>query len=301
MKIYFVYFASAFLGALSNPHAKDSDIEFFFYSVKNPINGYLTNISNSENVAQTNFSKEKDTVFCIHGWLDKVSSGNCGSIKDNLLQKNDVNVFLVYWDKIANNWLYPVAFSQVESLGHIVATSLKNFMNTSGLDLGKTIMVGHSLGAHISGVAGAALDGQIDQIVALDPAGPLFTTHNTHNRLTTSSAKFVEAIHTCGGRLGYFKQIGHADYYPNGGKSQPMCGFIDLLDGQCSHLKSIEFYAESLLTGNFKAKKCDSYKDFKKGKCDNGEVSYLGEYNVDKRANGTYFLQTNDHPPYAKN
>lgn len=83
--------------------------------------------------------------------------------------------------------------------------------------------------------------------------------------------------------MGYFKQIGHADYYPNGGKSQPMCGFIDLLDGQCSHLKSIEFYAESLLTGNFKAKKCDSYKDFKKGKCDNGEVSYLGGYNVDKR------------------
>jgi len=35
---------------------------------------------------------------------------------------------------------------------------------------------------------------------------------------------FVDVIHTAGGFVGYSDSIGHADFFPNGGKSpQPGC------------------------------------------------------------------------------
>lgn len=44
------------------------------------------------------------------------------------------------------------------------------------------------------------------------------------NRLDPTDALFVDVIHTCGGVLGYFSTLGHADFYPNGGTpSQPGC------------------------------------------------------------------------------
>lgn len=42
--------------------------------------------------------------------------------------------------------------------------------------------------------------------------------------LTSSDAKFVDVIHTDGGIFGFPNPIGHADYYPNGGRPlQPGC------------------------------------------------------------------------------
>lgn len=59
----------------------------------------------------------------------------------------------------------------------------------------------------------------------MDPAGPLYTTARTEDKLDPGDAKFVQAIHTCGGLLGISINVGHADYWPNGGNPvQPGCG-----------------------------------------------------------------------------
>ena len=42
-------------------------------------------------------------------------------------------------------------------------------------------------------------------------------------RLDKSDAKYVDVIHTDAGGLGTDLVIGHADYFPNGGRDQPNC------------------------------------------------------------------------------
>lgn len=44
---------------------------------------------------------------------------------------------------------------------------ISDMVKNSGLDLEKSKMIGVSLGAHVAGVAGAALGGKIDQIIVL--------------------------------------------------------------------------------------------------------------------------------------
>ena len=42
--------------------------------------------------------------------------------------------------------------------------------------------------------------------------------------LDDTDAEFVDVVHTCAGALGYLNNIGHADFYPNGGTPiQPGC------------------------------------------------------------------------------
>lgn len=87
--------------------------------------------------------------------------------------------------------------------------------------------MGHSLGAHIAGLAGYFLSGKIGRITGMDPARPGFESpilKNKKERLDSSDANFVDVIHTCAGTTGFIKALGHADYYPNSGTfRQPGC------------------------------------------------------------------------------
>lgn len=92
-------------------------------------------------------------------------------------------------------------------------------------------MIGHSLGAHICGVAADEFKKitsawRITRITGLDPAQPCFT--NSSLSLDVTDAPFVDIIHTNGQLmsrlgLGLPQPIGHVDFYPNGGKAQPGC------------------------------------------------------------------------------
>lgn len=75
--------------------------------------------------------------------------------------------------------------------------------------------------------------------------------------------------------------MGHADYYPNGGKSQPGCG-LDLA-GSCAHSRAYSYYAESLNSEKFVSTKGGSYNDFTKGNCKTNSASSMGIFNVDTR------------------
>lgn len=92
------------------------------------------------------------------------------------------------------------------------------------MQLDDLLIVGHSLGAHIAGIAGKQLPiGRIGVIIGLDPAGPLFPVSKVTKRLADTDAQYVQVIHTDGGNLSIKHPIGHADFYPNGGKGQPGC------------------------------------------------------------------------------
>lgn len=59
----------------------------------------------------------------------------------------------------------------------------------------------------------------------------LFKIAATLSRLCETDAEYVDVIHTDAGILGFPKSIGHADFYPNGGRAlQPGCQQTYLLE-----------------------------------------------------------------------
>ncbi|KAG5885404.1 hypothetical protein JTB14_031426 [Gonioctena quinquepunctata] len=281
------------------PHlgARVSDIVIHFYSTSNPKRNIIVDLTNSKALSATSFSPSKPSVFVVHGWTHKFSSASCQDVKNALLKMHDVNVFVVDWNKISRRD-YMTAFASVSSIGNILASLISGLVQHNGLNLGITSIVGHSLGGHIAGIAGKVLRGQLAQVIGLDPAGPGFLPLVTYNRITAESAKFVEIIHTGGSAMGYNSPCGHSDYYPNGGLIQRGCE-LDLT-GVCSHYRAYQYLAESIVSGNFKARKCDLYSSFQLGHCNKNQASMMGKYPVDKNAKGIYFLNTRILPPYAK-
>ncbi|PIK51537.1 putative pancreatic lipase-related protein 2 isoform X2 [Apostichopus japonicus] len=101
--------------------------------------------------------------------------------------------------------------------------------------------MGHSLGAHTAGYAGAE-QGKYGRITGLDSAGPGFRDVLDSCKLDPSDAIFVDCIHTdgdilLGGGFGIYEPIGHVDIYPNGGKDMPGC----LVNPVCDHSRVLYY------------------------------------------------------------
>lgn len=102
-------------------------------------------------------------------------------------------------------------------------------------------IIGHSLGGQIAGFVGkqifAITNKKIGKIIALDPAGPLFTLRSEKNRLAAKDAAIVEAIHTSK-TLGYYKNVGYVDFYINPNEMvQPGCTDMDVIKAGNDGLK----------------------------------------------------------------
>merc|ERR1712029_1086153 len=151
-------------------------------------------------------------------------------------------------------------------------------------------------GAHVAGCAGNKLNGSIARITGLDPAKPRMYERDNNEKLDVSDAKFVDVIHTDGGTVGIEDQVGHVDFYPNGGVStQPGCRWM----GPCSHRRAYVYFIETVVSPTgFLARKCQSWLAYQSDTCSNAEESYMGNPETSDR--GNYYLETNAQPPYGK-
>ena len=82
---------------------------------------------------------------------------------------------------------------------------VKRINETEVKHKGKLHVIGHSLGAHISGIAALELkkrksEWQVDRITGLDPAGPCFRLVDKSMRLDKEHAEFVDVIYSTGGK-----------------------------------------------------------------------------------------------------
>lgn len=91
-----------------------------------------------------------------------------------------------------------------------------------------------------------------------------------------------QAIHTNAGILGISLNVGHADYWPNAGHSQPGCLLYDEA-GICSHYRSHQLYAESMRSDKFVAKHCNDYAAYVEGHCKGNPPSSMGMLNADRK------------------
>jgi len=217
------------------------------------------------------------------------------------LMKDDFNVIRVDW-KIGARPPYEMASANTRLIGAEIALLVNRICQWTDAKPQDFHIIGHSLGAHISGYAGERIKG-LGRITGLDPAEPYFQGYQSDVILDPTDASFVDCIHSdaadfwdVGGAitngdkgLGMSDPVGHIDFYPNNGEKQPGCkksqfdqiigGILDIgsiISGDknvfdvvaCSHMRSIYLYTESINSPcPFQAYSCPSYEAFNAGLC----------------------------------
>ncbi|XP_065073636.1 pancreatic triacylglycerol lipase-like [Ochlerotatus camptorhynchus] len=280
----------------------ETDTVFRLYTRKNPKEGQILKPNETSSVNSSNFNPQHQTRFLVHGWIQDGNSEMQSLIRNSYLAIGDFNVINVDWGMGAQTINYITARYRVASVGLVISNMIDTLVNGAGISLDTIYVIGHSLGGHVAGVVGKHQNGRINSIIGLDPAGPLFSADND-DVLSEKDAQYVETVFTNAGQLGFYGSLGGANFYANGGSSQPGCGF-DLF-GSCAHARAWSYFAESVTSSvGFRATRCQSHDDLAAGQCVSSSsdgVTMGGEpSNHGKGVEGFYLICTNSEEPYAK-
>lgn len=175
--------------------------------------------------------------------------------------------------------------------------ALKDIVPSSSIHI-----VGHSLGAHMAGVAARTYSSRtgekIGRITGLDPAQPCFNKGGRLKGVSSGDAEYVDIIHTNPGVLGLVDAVGDADFFPNGLNQIP----LGCTSSICAHGRAWEYYAESVYPGNennFIATRCISEEHFRNGTCGTNKVS-MGFAEKPKNLKGNFYLDVNPSAPFGR-
>ncbi|XP_078038270.1 uncharacterized protein LOC144470691 [Augochlora pura] len=250
-------------------------------------------VGDVEALKKSNIDFSKPTKIVTHGWINSAKDDAVAMVRDAYMEQGDYNVIGIDWGSIAFR-PYGWASRRVPVVGKYCASFI-DFLQSQGLDPSMLTVVGHSLGAHVAGLAARFAQSQVEHVVALDPALPNFVLAGPGERVSRGDANYVEVMHTDAGFYGYVEPIGDIDFYPNGGSQQPGC-----VSNVCSHLRAFKYFAESLNSkAGFVAYKCESYSKFQDGVCSSNPKAYMGGIKPNYNATGTYYLNSNSRSPYA--
>lgn len=236
------------------------------------------------------FDSSRPSKFIIHGMTHNANKEWVITMKNAILDAENVNVITVDWSK-GNGFPYLQACANAQVVGAVIARLINTLISNTKSTASDFHLIGHSLGAQVSGYAGERIQG-LGRITGLDPAGPFFEGTDTSVRLDPTDAEFVDVIHTDGSAhlmlgLGLMEKTGHVDFYVNGGANQPDCpatsgkilhaifnvvtvDFEGLEDSVlCSHMSAVYYYTDSIKNKNcqYTAYPCKSVKEFNKGNC----------------------------------
>nr|XP_018901531.1 PREDICTED: phospholipase A1-like [Bemisia tabaci] len=222
----------------------DPEINFSLYTVRD--NGTpredRVDLSSPMWLHSSGWDPGKDTVVLIHGYGGIQDHLPIGVLRDAYLTTRRYNTFVVDWGPLAAIPCYAAAVHNIKPAARCVA-QLLGFLRNSGVPVRRTTCVGHSLGAHVCGVAANYINFFMHRIVGLDPARPLIR-NNLKNRLDPGDAEIVQVIHTTA-TYGDPRRLGTIDFCVNGGRLQPFCAESSN-QALCSHARSVCYMAESL-------------------------------------------------------
>lgn len=277
----------------------ENDIVFTLFTNENR-DGHRIHWNDDSWIAGSGFNPSLPTRITIHGWNGGPTSGVNTAVRESLFNTGRFNVIQVDWSAGAGTVNYVSARNRVGPTGVVVANLLRLISAQTGADYRLMSVIGHSLGAHVAGFVGKNLNRQLGSIVALDAAFPLFSINNPDARVDSNDAHYVQSIHTNAGGLGFDEPIGHGNFYPNGGRSQPGCG-LDV-SGNCAHGRSHMFFAESITTdAGFWSRQCRNYQDITNNNCvSSGPDVLMGGELLNTNARGVYWLATNNAAPFAQ-
>uniref|UniRef100_A0A4Q8K1M4 U74-Liphistoxin-Lsp1c_1 n=1 Tax=Liphistius sp. SGP-2016 TaxID=1905180 RepID=A0A4Q8K1M4_9ARAC len=304
---------------------------FHLYTRKNRNTPQILNADDVNTIKSSNFINTAPTAFVTHGLKGSCDKSDfMKKTKNELLNLAEYNVILVDWrdgcDSIVH---YDQAVSNTRLIGAEIAHLISKLKKVHSYSSKNVYLIGHSLGAQASGFAGKRLQSnynlKLGRITALDPAGPKFTKMPTTVKVYKTDANFVDVIHTDTNgtliSLGLPEPVGHMDFYPEGGNTQPGCialaGESDhtetyrILDGgvSCSHSRAHQLFVNSI---NAKgavpvAYRCKNWKTFKKGECgscgaDGSDCAMIGyrardSYKATSK-NNSFYITTGASEPF---
>ncbi|XP_041978199.1 phospholipase A1-like [Aricia agestis] len=268
------------------------------YTASYPINDAADGILKYKDLDKTN----KFVIF-VPGFTSRITMKTRQMIKESF--KDPGTYMIVLNDRVYTNALpnlltaYQRSVLYTYHIGKALAEMLITLME-NGVSPKNMHLIGHSLGAHISGNTGNIFyekTGQkIARITGLDPAGPCFYDSKYH--LKSGSADFVDAYHCNAYQLGTDKNIADVNFYVNDGVSQPKCGAPPIPDitlssmaSLCSHMACQNFFFLTVSQPNlFPAYKCDSYKNFQNGGCRSDKT--VAGYSTPDDVRGVYYTST---------
>lgn len=278
----------------------ETDIIFTLFTKENR-QGHVLRWNDIESIRSSPFNPANPTRMTIHGWNGGGSptGGLNGGIHRALFELGDFNCITMDWGAGAQTGNYLAARNRVQPSGTVAGNLLRLISIETGAELTSMSAIGHSLGAHVAGFIGKALGNRLGSVVALDAALPLFNINNPGGRVALTDAYYVESLHTNAGLLGFDEPIGHANFYPNFGRSQPGCG-IDL-SGNCAHGRAVHFFIESITTQTgFWSRQCRNYADITSGNCvSSGPDVRMGGEPLNSSSRGVFWLQTGAASPFA--
>ena len=264
------------------------------------------------------FSGETMIIFIIHGFLNNIKTQWMHTMKEAILwqkekEKEQVIVVLVGWGNGAGiGTFYYQAAANTEAVGKWlgeVSSRLMGLIRPRAGHKPRIWGVGHSLGAHVLGIAGRNSSKSFDRITGLDPAGPLFEKVHQDKRLHKEDATMVDVIHTDGyskqrvyigvNHYGTLIPLGTIDFYPNYGYQQP--GASKTIAG--SHSRVVDLFTWSVSNPKkfITNKVLDEAPGFGKPVEETHTVPYNAQmgYFANKRAkSGLFYLETKGQVPW---
>ncbi|XP_045501174.1 pancreatic lipase-related protein 2-like isoform X1 [Colias croceus] len=265
--------------------------QYFLYTRRNPRVSQTLTINNANSIRNSNFNANRPTIVIVHGWLSNRNTNPNPTVRNAYLDKSDVNVIVMDWRRLAMRD-YVTAANGVPAVGRGLGQFLQFLNQVTGAPFTSMHLIGFSLGAHLVGNAGRQLGGRAARVTGLDPAGPLWTLST--NRLRASDGVYVEAIHTDGGTggLGIGSRVADADFFPNGGRSQPGCA-----TSLCNHNRAWELFASTVTRNHLEGRQCTSMTQVTYNTC-RGSTLRMGNDDLNKRGSGIYRLDTARRYPF---
>lgn len=130
----------------------EDDIIFELYTRKNPTKPQILTLNNYTSVKESNFNWRLPTRIFIHGWY---SLGLLTPrFADAYLTKGRyrVNFIAVNWQKCSDIYNYLTARKRVPDVARHVANFIDFMSKEAWMRMNFLTVIGHSLGAHISGI-----------------------------------------------------------------------------------------------------------------------------------------------------
>lgn len=148
---------------LKPPTIDPSEVKLIFFSTNNPDGVDTPHTNGHLDLSQTNFNSSKPTSIMIPGWTRSVTDPFPVVTRDAYVN-NNYNVFTVDWSRYSKAE-YTQAFCAVGPVAQVLVEVIASMKSDYGLNLDNLVMIGHSLGAHMCGIIGEYLDGQLGTII----------------------------------------------------------------------------------------------------------------------------------------
>lgn len=114
-------------------------------------------IKSPKDLNSTNLLQNVPIKIITHGWLSGGDDDMCQTLKDRYLSSERLNVLIVHWDYIAVSYLYLFVVRKLKFISAYYADFLERLIREKCLNLEMIHLIGHSLGAHLSGQVGHRL------------------------------------------------------------------------------------------------------------------------------------------------